>query len=228
MFNKRKFSEVNFGYCKKGKKQIKKNDEDDEVTYNLEDNISSMLGKNKSDTKIERECNHIYFHSEVTRESIFDLTMLIKEAEEECVLSCLKLNIDEIPIYLHINSYGGSIFAGFAAIDVINSCKVPVHTIVEGAVASAGTLMSIVGKKRYIRPNAYMLVHQLSSGCWGKMNEIEDEYNNLKDLMERIKDIYKNHTSIPKKELNEILKHDLWFNSDKCLKNGLVDELWEK
>jgi len=225
MFGKRKFSEIDFSYCKK--KKIEKNDED-EVKNNVEDNIVSILGKNKSDTKIERECNHIYFHSEVTRESIFDLTMLIKEAEEECVLSCLKLNIDEIPIYLHINSYGGSIFAGFTAVDVINACKVPIYTIVEGAVASAGTLMSIVGKKRYIRPNAYMLVHQLSSGCWGKMNEIEDEYNNLKDLMERIKDIYKNHTSIPKKELNEILKHDLWFNSDKCLKNGLVDEIWEK
>jgi ATP-dependent Clp endopeptidase proteolytic subunit ClpP len=225
MFNKRKFSDIDFSYCKK--KQVKKNDEEEEKC-NLEDNIPLILGKNKSDTKIDREYNHIYFHSEVTRESIFDLTMLIKEAEEECVLSCLKLNIDEIPIYLHINSYGGSIFAGFTAIDVINSCRVPIYTIVEGAVASAGTLMSIVGKKRYIRPNAYMLVHQLSSGCWGKMNEIEDEYNNLKDLMERIKDIYKNHTSIPKKELNEILKHDLWFNSDKCLKNGLVDEIWEK
>jgi len=225
MFNKRKFSDINFSYCKKEKKQDSTKSESDKEDL---DNISSILGKNKGDTKIEREYNHIYFHSEVTRESIFDLTMLIKEAEEECVLSCLKLNIDEIPIYLHINSYGGSIFAGFAAIDIINSCKVPVYTIVEGAVASAGTLMSIVGKKRYIRPNAYMLVHQLSSSCWGKMNEIEDEFNNLKDLMERIKDIYKNHTSIPKKELNEILKHDLWFNSDKCLKNGLVDEIWEK
>ena len=226
MFNKRKFSDIDFSYCTK-KKKIEKKDENEEK-HNIEDSIPLILGKNKSDTKIERECNHIYFHSEVTRESIFDLTMLIKEAEEECVLSCLKLNIDEIPIYLHINSYGGSIFAGFTAIDVINACRVPIYTIVEGAVASAGTLMSIVGKKRYIRPNAYMLVHQLSSSCWGKMNEIEDEYNNLKDLMERIKDIYKNHTSIPKKDLNEILKHDLWFNSDKCLKNGLADEIWEK
>jgi len=154
--------------------------------------------------------------------------MLIKEAEEECVLTSFKLNIDEIPIYLHINSYGGSIFAGFAAIDIINACRVPVHTIIEGATASAGTLISVVGKKRYIRPNAHMLIHQLSSGCWGKMNEIEDEFSNLKDLMEKIKTIYKDNTTIPKKELGEILKHDLWFDSDKCLKYGLVDEIWNK
>jgi ATP-dependent protease ClpP protease subunit len=37
-----------------------------------------------------------------------------------------------------------------------------------------------------------MLIHQLSSGVWGKMNEITDEYNNLTNLMKRIKSIYKN------------------------------------
>ena len=76
--------------------------------------------------------------------------------------------------------------------------------------------------------NAYMLIHQLSSGAWGKMNEIEDEYKNLEDLMKRIKSIYNENSKIPKKELNDFLKHDLWFDLDKCLKYGLVDEIWSK
>ena len=44
--------------------------------------------------------------------------------------------------------------------------------------------------------------------------------------MEKIKDIYIEHAEIPKKELSELLKHDLWLNADKCLKYGLVDEIW--
>jgi len=57
------------------------------------------------------------------------------------------------------------------------------------------------------------------------MCEIEDEVENLKDFMDRIKLIYTENTKIPKKELTELLKHDLWLNSSKCLKYSLVDEV---
>jgi len=85
-----------------------------------------------------------------------------------------------------------------------------------------------MGEKRYVRPNAYMLIHQLSSGCWGKMSEIEDEFKNLQELMDKIKEFYKENTKIPKKELTELLKHDLWLNADKCIQYGLADEVWNK
>jgi len=177
--------------------------------------------------KIKRVNNHIYFYSEVDRNSIFDLIMLIKETEEENRITAIKLNIEVVPIYLHINSNGGYVYEALNAIDAINACKMPVYTIVEGATASAGTLISVVGKKRYICPNAYMLIHQLSSSYWGgKMSEIEDEYKNLQELMDKIKDIYKKYTKIPKKELTEVLKHDLYLNSDKSIHYGLADELW--
>ena len=78
--------------------------------------------------------------------------------------------------------------------------------------------MSIVCEKRYIRPTAYMLIHQLSAGCWGKMCEIEDEFQNLTEFMDVIKSLYLKYTKIPKKELTELLKHDLWLNVNKCLK----------
>jgi ATP-dependent Clp protease protease subunit len=133
-----------------------------------------------------------------------------------------------MPIYLHINSFGGCIFSAFNAIDYIQASRVPVHTIIEGSTASAGTLISICGTKRYMRPNAHMLIHQLSSECWGKMAEIEDQYNNLKGLMVRIRTLYKNNTSIPDKELRKLLKKDLWLTSDKCIEYNLVDRLWKK
>lgn len=230
--NKRKNVDIFFGYSKKQKKDRKEKKNKKEDSDDEDDDKSTLadlgfLGSKKhDDQKIERDNNHIYFHSEVDRDSIFELCALIREAEEECVLTSFKLNIDKVPIYIHINSFGGSIFAAFSAIDVIKSCKVPVYSIIEGASASAGTLISIVAEKRYIRPNAHMLIHQLSSGCWGKMSEIEDEFKNLQDLMKKIKQIYSDNASIPRKELNELLKHDLWLDAAKCLKYGLVDELW--
>jgi ATP-dependent protease ClpP protease subunit len=175
---------------------------------------------------IYREHNHIYFYSEIDRDTIGILIQLIREAEEYCIVTALRLRIDNISIYLHIYSDGGYICSAFAAIDAICSCKVPVHSIIEGVTASAGTLISVVCAKRYIRPTAYMLIHQLSSEFWGKMSEIMDEYKNLTGVMDRLRDFYKERTTLSEKKLNKLLKHDLLLNSKKALKYGLVDELF--
>ena len=179
-----------------------------------------------SEQKITRENNHIFFYSEVDRKSIFELVALIRKAEEECIITAFKYHLDEIPIYLHISSFGGYVNDAFNAIDYIINCKVPVYTIVEGPTASAGTLISVVGKKRYMTEHAEMLIHQLSSSFWGKMTEINDEYKNLKVTMKKLRKLYKKYTGIPKIELKKILSHDLWFTSEKCLEFRLVDEIW--
>ena len=221
---KRKIRDIVFS----AKKKSKEVELDEEVLKVVGDIFNtSQIDSQRNDKKIMRDMNHIYYHNEVDRDSIFDLCNLIREAEEDNMITSYKMHIDPIPIYLHINSYGGSIFAAFAAIDCINACKVPIYTVIEGAVASAGTLISVFGKKRYICPHAYMLIHQLSSGFWGKMNEIDDEYKNLSQLMDKILIIYKENTKIPKKELQELLKHDLWLNAEKALKYGLVDSIYQ-
>jgi len=130
-----------------------------------------------------------------------------------------------IPIYLHIQSYGGEIFSGFSAMDNILMCKSPVITIVDGVCASAGTFLSIVGKKRLITKNSYMLIHQLSSFHWGKYSELEDQKQNMDNFMIKIKEIYTEYTKIPKVVLDDILKHDLFFDANRCLEYGLVDEI---
>jgi ATP-dependent Clp endopeptidase proteolytic subunit ClpP len=207
----------------KKQRAVKKNDSDE--SHDDEDS-GFTNGDNKDNQQISRENNHVYFHAEVNRGSIFQVINHLRAAEEACILMNHRYSTTDIPIYLHINSFGGSVFDAMTAIDVIQNSKIPVHTIIEGATASAGTLMSVVGKKRFMRPNAYMLIHQLSSGCWGKMAEIEDEFKNLQSIMNRIKDIYKENASIPKKELADVLKHDLWWDKEKCIQYGLIDEIW--
>ena len=196
--------------------QNKKNEDDDDDEEQ----------KTKIENDVYRDNNHIYFYVEIDRSSILKLNSLIREAEEHCVITSLKLKIDIIPIYLHIYSCGGDLHSAFSCMDEIQSCKVPVYSVIEGATASAGTLISVVCKKRFIRPNAYMLIHQLSASCWGKMTEIEDEYKGLTNLMDKIIDIYVKHTKIPRGKLKTILKHDLWLDSQTSIEYGLVDEIF--
>ena len=71
-----------------------------------------------------------------------------------------------------------------------------------------------------------MLIHQLSSECWGKLSEIQDEYTGLTELMDKIRGMYSDKTNLSEKKLNWLLKHDLWLDAAKSIKWGLADELY--
>ena len=170
--------------------------------------------------------NRIYFYSDINSTNVLNLVQTLKQNDDEFIVKSKELNLENlIPIYLHIQSYGGEIFSGFSAMDNILMCKSPVITIVDGVCASAGTFLSIVGKKRLITKNSYMLIHQLSSFHWGKYSELEDQKQNMDNFMIKIKEIYTEYTKIPKVVLDDILKHDLFFDANRCLEYGLVDEI---
>ena len=170
--------------------------------------------------------NNIYFYSEVSRAKNLELNKKLVSLSTQLVNRSNSLGVTgHAPIKLHINSYGGSLFAGFSSVDYVLNCPVPVHSIVDGCAASAATLFSVVAEKRYMNKHSFMLIHQLSSGMWGNYESLKDEMENYDLLMETIKNIYTEHTKIPKKILNQILKKDLWFDAETCLKHGLIDEI---
>ena len=169
--------------------------------------------------------NRIYFYSGVETKNVLGLNKALRDLGAEIQHSSAVLECEPADIFLHVNSHGGDLFAGLAAMDEIRKSKVPVISIVDGCAASAATLMTIAANKRQINKHAYMLVHQLSSGMWGKYKEMKDEIKNVDSMMKTIRKIYLEYTKIPKKKLNEILDHDLWFDAETCLEYGLVDEI---
>ena len=197
----------------------------DEETKNTA--ISSPTSTNKDENNVVESTNNtIYFYSEVTRPKILLLNKTIDTIGISLLNQANTLrNSGPAKLYLHINSFGGSIFAGFAAVDYIKSSPVEIVSIVEGCAASAATLLSTSAPHRQIRKSAYMLIHQLSSGMWGKFEEMKDAMENNDLFMRMIKEHYHEHTKIPKRKLNEMLKRDLWFDAETCLDYGLVDEI---
>ena len=122
---------------------------------------------------------------------------------------------------------GGEVFSGMMAVDAIVNTKIPIYTIIEGYAASAATYLSIVGKKRFMTKHSYVLVHQISAAEYGKFETLKDSHKNNKKIMTDMKKLYIEKTNLKSKELDEILKHDIWWNIDECIKHGLVDEEYQ-
>ena len=168
--------------------------------------------------------NHIYFYAPVNDKTALALNMTINEVTNKVMKNCV--DFEMCPnIYLHINSGGGEVNAALSTVDTIRNNKIPIVSIIEGSAASAATLISIVCHERQIHKHAMMLIHQISGGFWGKMEEFKDEMKNMKQTMKIIMKIYKKYGKIPDEKLSELLKKDIWWKSKKCLKMGLVDKI---
>lgn len=201
---------------------------DDQPAQPIQIEIPAMeVEKTEKDTTISPVSgNKIYFYSDVTRDSIYALNRQIDEVTKQLKIIQFTFNLSEPPpIELQISSEGGEVFSALSTVDKILNNKVPIYTHSEGIVASAATLISVVGKKRTISKNACMLVHQVSSSMWGNYQQFKDEMQNLDLIMKIIKNIYLNHTKFTEKDLEEMLGHDLCLEPNDCLKFGLVDEI---
>ena len=170
--------------------------------------------------------NRIYFYSEIERDKILSLNKELRELDTAHISDKQKLGTSElVPIYLYINSYGGSVSAGFSAVDNILSCKSPVITVVDGIAASAATLLSLAGSKRCMSEHSVMLIHQLSTMMWGSYEQVGDCFKNATLQMDMIVEYYTEKTKLTKVKLKEMLKRDLYFSAKECLEYGLIDVL---
>ena len=228
--SKRYFKSNKFSKGDKGKKKISEKyieEENDELYQNI-------LGF-KSDG-LEQESNEFtneyYLYSDITIESVMGLLKFIKSAEKRWNNFLLEnSNIVEKeepkPLKVFINSEGGEIFAAIPLIDAISNSKIPIHTYIEGIAASAASLISMAGHKRFITTNSFMLVHELRTGVEGTYSNLTDERENCDKLMNVITNFYKKKTSVKfsNEMLQSILKRDLILSSNECLEYGLVDEI---
>jgi ATP-dependent Clp protease, protease subunit len=175
--------------------------------------------------------NHIYLYGDITTDSLLKIRKKIDKQILNFKKLVLQNDIDSnllgkiFHIDLHINSMGGYVFDSFAMHDYIRSSPVPVYTYVEGVCASAATIISVSGAKRFMTRSSMLMIHQLHSWFGGKYEEFTDEKLNLDLMMERIKLIYLETTKMKKSKLTSLLKRDLFLEVDKCLEYGFIDHI---
>lgn len=130
-------------------------------------------------------------------------------------------------IHLYINSPGGSVSAGFAIYDTMKylSCKVNVYCL--GLCASMGAFLLSGGDKRYILPNAEVMIHQPLGGIQGQASDIQITANNILRTKAKLNKMLSENTKQPLEKIEKDTDRDYWMNSKEALDYGIVDEIIE-
>lgn len=129
------------------------------------------------------------------------------------------------PIFLYINSPGGSVTAGLAIYDTMQYIKPEVGTICIGQAASMGALLLTAGAegKRYCLPHSRVMIHQPLGGFQGQATDIEIHTKEILNVRDRLNDILVKHTKQPLEKIRKDTDRDNFMSAKESVTYGLVD-----
>ena len=132
-------------------------------------------------------------------------------------------------IQLIINSPGGYVTSGFAIYDTIKSLKSPVSTVCSGLAASMGSILLSVGAKgrRFVQPNARVMIHQPSGGARGQASNIEIQAREILKTRELGARILAENCGQPIDKIMKDINRDYWMDANESIAYGIVDGILE-
>ncbi len=134
------------------------------------------------------------------------------------------------PIYLYINSPGGSVTAGMAIYDTMQYIKSDVVTICVGLAASMGSFLLAAGTKgkRLALQHSRIMIHQPSGGTRGQASDIEIEAREILRIRRQLNQIYANNTSQPLEKIEKDMDRDFFMSAEEAKAYGLIDQVIEE
>ncbi len=138
------------------------------------------------------------------------------------------LNHDDISLY--INSPGGSVTAGMAIYDTMNFVSSNVSTICLGMAASMAAFLLSSGEKgkRFILPNAEVMIHQPLGGAQGQATEIKIAAEHILKLRKKLNEILAKNTKQEISTIEQDTERDNFMDSKEALDYGIIDSIIEK
>ena len=133
----------------------------------------------------------------------------------------------EKDISLYINSPGGSVTAGLAIYDTIQSIKCDTQTICMGQAASMAAILLASGTpgKRFALPSSRVMIHQPWGGVQGQASDISIQAKEIIRLKKMTIDYFAYHTGKDPKTVEADMERDLYMSAEDALAYGIVDQI---
>ena len=172
-------------------------------------------------------------YSRLLKERIIFLGEEVTDVSASVVVAQLLFLEAEDPekdINLYINSPGGSVTAGMAIYDTRNYIKSDVSTLCVGMAASMGAFLLAGGAKgkRFILPNAEVMIHQPSGGARGQATEIQIVAEKILQTKEKLNRILAENTGQPYEAVCRDTERDHYLTAEEAVSYGLVDKILVK
>ncbi|MCI9533886.1 MAG: ATP-dependent Clp endopeptidase proteolytic subunit ClpP [Lachnospiraceae bacterium] len=172
-------------------------------------------------------------YSRLLKERIIFLGEEVTDVSASVIVAQLLFLEAEDPgkdISLYINSPGGSVTAGMAIYDTMNYIKSDVSTLCVGMAASMGAFLLAGGAKgkRFILPNAEVMIHQPSGGARGQATEIQIVAEKILQTKEKLNRILADNTGQPYEVVCRDTERDHYMTAEEAVSYGLVDQILVK
>ena len=169
-------------------------------------------------------------YSRLLEDRIIFLGEEVTEGSANTIVAQLLHLANEDPdkdIQLYINSPGGSVYDGLAIYDTMQYIKPDVQTIGIGLQASMGAFLLSSGAKgkRFVLPNARVMIHQTSSGTQGMVTDQEISLRESVRMKELLAKVIAKNTGQKLEKIKADMERDHWMSADEAVKYGLADEM---
>ena len=169
-------------------------------------------------------------YSRLLRDRIIFLHDEVNEHTAGLIVAQLLFLQSEDPkkdIYMYINSPGGSVYDALAIYDTMQYVQNDIQTVGIGVQASAAAFLLSSGTKgkRFLLPNATVMIHQPSSGTRGKVTDQEIDLRESLRVKKLLESIMAKNTGKKLDKIHEDMERDFWMTAEESLKYGLVDKI---
>jgi len=168
--------------------------------------------------------------SRLLKERIIFLGGAIESEVANLVIAQMLFLASEDPkkeVSLYINSPGGSVSATLAMIDTMNHIQPAVSTVCVGLAASGAAWILSSGEKgkRFVLPNAEVMIHQPLGGAEGQASDIAITAQHILATRDRLNKMMAKNTGQPLKKIETDVDRDFFMTSEEAVKYGIVDKV---
>lgn len=172
-------------------------------------------------------------YSRLLKERVIFLVGEVNDQSANLVVAQMLFLESENPdkdISFYINSPGGSVSAGMSIFDTMQFIKPDVSTLCMGMAASMGAFLLSAGTKgkRFVLPNAKVMIHQPLGGTRGQATDIEIHARDILKTREQLNRILAERTGQPLEKIARDTERDYYLNAQEAKDYGLVDEVISK
>lgn len=156
---------------------------------------------------------------------IGDITYEAYDAFSKELSEVIKSKSNIVKIILELSSTGGDAYVSLAFYSKIKSCRIPIEIVGNGFIASAAVLILAAGKKRYMTPESWVMVHEETEELNCEVHQAERMIAHQRRMEDQADRILAANSNISAEKWKEMHKETTYLTAEECRAIGLIEEI---